>query len=74
MENIIGIDMGGTTIKGGLIEGESMVRQVSADTQAQVGGDVTLNILKGVIISIIFIRNWTKTILYIRSIWQMDLN
>lgn len=49
MENIIGIDMGGTTIKGGLIEGESMVRQVSADTQAQVGGDFTLNILKGVI-------------------------
>ena len=49
MENIIGIDMGGTTIKGGLIEGEFMVRQVSADTQAQAGGDITLNILKGVI-------------------------
>lgn len=49
MENIIGIDMGGTTIQGGLIEGKSLIRQFAADTNAQAGGETTLNVLKGVI-------------------------
>ena len=49
MENIIGIDIGGTSIVGGRIEGDIIVAQVSADTHAQEGGEKTLDILKGVI-------------------------
>lgn len=49
MKNIIGIDLGGTSIKGGRIEGECIVKQASADTQASLGGDVTMGVLKGVI-------------------------
>lgn len=46
MENIIGIDLGGTKIAGGRIENESIVKELSADTKASDGGEVTLNILK----------------------------
>ena len=53
MENIIGIDLGGTSIKGGRIEDGRIVKQTQADTQAVLGGDVTLNILKGVISDLI---------------------
>lgn len=49
MENIIGIDIGGTTIVGGRIEDDIIVEQLSADTKALEGGYKTLNILKGVI-------------------------
>ena len=49
MDNIIGIDLGGTSIKGGRIEGGRIVRQSQSDTQASLGGDVTMNVLKIVI-------------------------
>lgn len=49
MKNILGIDIGGTTIEGGRIEGERVVEQFSADTRATEGGDVTLGVLKEVI-------------------------
>jgi glucokinase len=53
MENIIGIDLGGTSIKGGRIENGRIVKQSQADTQAVQGADVTLNVLKGVISELI---------------------
>ena len=46
MENILGIDMGGTSIVGGRIEGDRIVEQITVDTCAQEGGDKTMNILK----------------------------
>lgn len=49
MINYIGVDMGGTSITGGVIEDNLIVKQLSADTNAQEGGEITLNILKGVI-------------------------
>ena len=49
MKNIIGLDIGGTTIKGGLIVGKDIVKQHNADTKSDEGGDVTLNVLKDVI-------------------------
>ncbi len=49
MENIIGVDLGGTTIVGGRIEGESIVEQLALDTNAELGGEVTLDILKRII-------------------------
>lgn len=49
MENIIGIDIGGTSIVGGRIEGDIIVEQVTTDTCAQEGGNKTLDILRGVI-------------------------
>lgn len=49
MENFIGIDMGGTSIKGGLVEGDLIIKQVSDNTKAEEGGETTLKVLKGVI-------------------------
>lgn len=49
MENILGIDIGGTSIVGGRIEGDIIVEQITLDTCAQEGGDKTLNILKQLI-------------------------
>ncbi|RNC65588.1 ROK family protein [Proteiniphilum sp. X52] len=49
MENIVGIDIGGTSIVGGRIEGDMIVEQITVDTCAQEGGDKTLNILKELI-------------------------
>ena len=49
MKQIIGIDLGGTTIKGGLIEGQNLVKEEVADTRAPEGGEVTLTVLKDVI-------------------------
>lgn len=49
MENIIGVDLGGTTIVGGKIEGKSIVEQLALDTNAELGGEVTLNVLKRII-------------------------
>ncbi|WP_298652912.1 ROK family protein [uncultured Proteiniphilum sp.] len=49
MENILGIDMGGTSIVGGRIEGDVIAEQITVDTCAQEGGDKTLNILKELI-------------------------
>ena len=49
MKQIIGIDLGGTTIKGGLIEGQNLVKEEVADTRAPEGGEVTLTVLKDII-------------------------
>lgn len=49
MKNILGIDIGGTTIVGGRIEGDRIVEQFSAETRAMEGGDVTLGVLKDVL-------------------------
>ncbi len=49
MGNIIGIDIGGTSIVGGRIEESKIVEQVSEDTQASVGGETTFNVLEDVI-------------------------
>lgn len=49
MENIIGIDIGGTSILGGRIEGGKIVKQLSSDTKASEGGNTTLNAIKDLI-------------------------
>lgn len=49
MKNIIGVDIGGTSIVGGRIEGDRIVEQLSAGTNASEGGEKTLGILKEVI-------------------------
>ena len=49
MENIIGVDIGGTSIVGGRIEGNRIVAQVTTDTHAQEGGEKTLDVLKEVV-------------------------
>lgn len=49
MNNVIGIDVGGTSIVGGRIKDNTISKQISSDTNAKEGGDVTLNILKDII-------------------------
>ena len=49
MEHIIGIDLGGTTISGGLIEDEILLNEVTRKTEAEKGGEVTLNNVKEII-------------------------
>ncbi|WP_286846717.1 ROK family protein [Proteiniphilum sp. UBA5463] len=46
MESILGIDIGGTTIKGGRIVGNRIVEQFTIDTHAEEGGVKTINVLK----------------------------
>ncbi len=53
MNNVIGIDVGGTSIVGGRVEDGQIVKQVSADTRAEIGGDITLDILKNVVSQLI---------------------
>lgn len=52
MGNLIGIDMGGTTITGGLVEDDHIIKHTTVDTRADEGGEVTLNILKDLIRSL----------------------
>src|SRR5690554_1400293 len=49
MKNIIGIDIGGTTIVGGRVENSVITQQLSRDTNALEGSEITLNILQGII-------------------------
>ncbi len=49
MKNVIGIDLGGTSIKGGRIEEDRIVKQAQADTLASIGGETTIEVLKGII-------------------------
>lgn len=49
MSNVIGIDLGGTNIKGGLVKDGKLVKSVSKPTLADIGGDTTLDALKSVI-------------------------
>lgn len=60
MENIIGIDLGGTTIVGGRIEKDQIAEQASVPTEAWEGGERTLGLLKEIIRSLI--NNETKAI------------
>lgn len=53
MENIIGVDIGGTSMVGGRIEDENIVEQISVDTQAEEGGDTTLGVLIDLVASLI---------------------
>lgn len=49
MKNVVGIDLGGTNIVGGRIEGNVLVAQLIEKTNATEGGNMTLDILKGII-------------------------
>lgn len=49
MKNIIGIDLGGTSIVGGRIDGAVIAAQLTMDTLAQEGGETTLTVLKTLI-------------------------
>ena len=49
MSCIIGIDLGGTSIKGGLIQNGEITKHCALDTRASEGGEVTLDVLKEVI-------------------------
>lgn len=53
MSNIIGIDIGGTSIEGGRIECGQIISYAKADTQADIGGETTIGVLKGVISQLI---------------------
>lgn len=53
MSNVIGIDLGGTSIKGGRIDDGIIVKQCNLDTRASEGGEVTLNVLKKIIQTLI---------------------
>jgi glucokinase len=53
MNNIIGIDIGGTSIVGGKIEGNSIVEQLYMSSNAAIGGEVTLGVVKKVIESLL---------------------
>lgn len=53
MSNIIGIDIGGTSIEGGKIECGQIISYAKADTQACIGGDTTIGVLKDVISQLI---------------------
>ncbi|MDD2327860.1 MAG: ROK family protein [bacterium] len=49
MDSILGLDIGGTTINGGRIEGEQIVEEITMDTKSHEGGITTINIIKEVI-------------------------
>ena len=49
MNTILGIDIGGTTIVGALIENERIVDEITMDTKAKEGGIITINVLKELI-------------------------
>ena len=49
MKNIIGIDFGATTIKGGLIKGSNLIDEAVMETRASEGGETTLHVLKQII-------------------------
>lgn len=51
--NIIGIDVGGTSIVGGRIEGTQIVCELSSPTRAEEGGSVTIDVLKNVVSQLI---------------------
>ncbi|HBG40753.1 MAG TPA: sugar kinase [Porphyromonadaceae bacterium] len=49
MKHLIGIDIGGTTIKGGLVKDRDLIKQTVRDTEADKGGEITLMILEEII-------------------------
>ena len=53
MKNIVGIDIGGTSIEGGRIEYGRIVSKAKSDTQASIGGERTMDILKHLIAGLV---------------------
>lgn len=53
MKNIIGIDIGGTSIEGGRIESGRVVSYAKSDTLASLGGETTVQVLKDLISGLI---------------------
>lgn len=53
MTNIIGVDLGGTTIEAGIISEGRVLQMRKVGTQASIGGERTLDLLKEVISSLI---------------------
>lgn len=51
--NVLGIDIGGTSIVGGKIEDGRIVGQSKAGTRASEGGDVSLEVLKSVVAELV---------------------
>lgn len=51
--NVLGIDIGGTSIVGGKIEDGRIVGQSKAGTRASEGGDVSLGVLKSVVTELV---------------------
>lgn len=51
--NVLGIDIGGTSIVGGKIEDGRIVGQSKAGTRASEGGDVSLGVLKSVVAELV---------------------
>lgn len=51
--NILGIDIGGTSIAGGKVEDGRIVGQSKAGTRASEGGDVSLGVLKSVVAELV---------------------
>ncbi len=51
--NVLGIDIGGTSIVGGKIEDGRIVGQSKARTRASEGGDVSLGVLKSVVAELV---------------------
>lgn len=49
MKHVVGIDIGGTSIVGGSIEGDSVIRQWSMDSNASEGGEKTLRAVEEVV-------------------------
>ncbi len=49
MSNVIGIDIGGTSIVGGRVEKGVIIHQITVDTQANIGGEFTLLALRKLI-------------------------
>lgn len=51
--NVLGIDIGGTSIAGGKVEDGRIVGQSKAGTRASEGGDVSLGVLKSVVAELV---------------------
>lgn len=51
--NVLGIDIGGTSIVGGKVEDGRIVGQSKAGTRASEGGDVSLGVLKSVVAELV---------------------
>lgn len=51
--NVLGIDIGGTSIVGGKIEDGRIVGQSKAGTRASEGGDVSLEVLKSIVAELV---------------------
>ena len=51
--NVLGIDIGGTSISGGKVEDGRIVGQSKAGTRASEGGDVSLGVLKSVVAELV---------------------